>query len=252
MHNVFRLALQRSLFARLFYSILVQLLLSIQRWFVHKRPAWCLPPTVILKRAKPGWGDEFQLELDNYSRMRTLQGDLIPWCYGEVKCRQGQSRVRRAIILSDIGDEVLGGKNYSNLSAEQVYDMLLHLYKTIKSFGLYQEDEKPQNFHVFGGKIVAIDFEMVKPADSYEEGLEPSAEAACRSIMRQWQRDQAIILREEEENAEYKREAIERDKLLRPVPPMRTRPVGAQSLPTPVPAMPLHRRPLNPPGVTRL
>lgn len=194
--NVVRLALQRTAFAVLFYSIFTVLPRYVQSWFIQVRPRWCLPPTIILKRCKPGWGDEFNRELDNYSRMRSLQGEIIPWCYGEVKCCQGRSRPRKAILLSDVGDKTL---SHSNLTEQDVRDGLTHIYRSLAEFDLIQEDSKVHNFHLFRRKIVAIDLEQVMPIDRTISTFEEQVEAYVNDLVGRWNRMRRSWEKEEEE-----------------------------------------------------
>lgn len=50
-----------------------------------------LPPTVILKRQKPGWREEFDAEIEADETLRLAQGDVVPVCYGVALCSQGDS-----------------------------------------------------------------------------------------------------------------------------------------------------------------
>ncbi|KAK3905070.1 hypothetical protein C8A05DRAFT_31116 [Staphylotrichum tortipilum] len=68
---------------------------NVLRLHIH-RALW--DDTIILKKLKPKWDDEFDNEKLMYARLRPLQGSVIPVFFGEASldgCR--------ALILSDVG-----------------------------------------------------------------------------------------------------------------------------------------------------
>ncbi|KAK0610024.1 hypothetical protein B0T17DRAFT_469867, partial [Bombardia bombarda] len=132
---------------------------DLQLWLIERWPERFLPPTVILKRQKPRWRDEFDREVNAYRQLRPLQGDVIPYFYGQVLCRQGEASSRRAMILSDVGDVSLYGASCPRIDVHILTKLLEDAFLAIGKFGLCQVDTRLDNCHLFRDKIVVVDLE---------------------------------------------------------------------------------------------
>jgi hypothetical protein len=71
-------------------------------WAKTRWPEWFLPRTLIFKKRKEGWDDEFANETRMYANLKALQGAVVPVCYGQVTCDDAP-----ALLLSDTGGSEL-------------------------------------------------------------------------------------------------------------------------------------------------
>lgn len=108
------------------------------------------------------------------------------------------------MILHDLGDEALGTKIRDDLSEQAVEEMVAKVLRSIAQYGLWQEDLKLNNFHMFGDRIMSIDLEQVEPIQFEPAELESNIEADSRSIARKWTRRQKIV-KENEQRDEARR-----------------------------------------------
>ncbi|KAK3377678.1 hypothetical protein B0H63DRAFT_377048, partial [Podospora didyma] len=76
--HVLRLRLKPSPTARLIGALVRLLPRTIQIWVKTQWPEWFLPPNVILKKRKEGWGGEYENETHMYARLRKIQRVVIP------------------------------------------------------------------------------------------------------------------------------------------------------------------------------
>ncbi|APA15269.1 predicted protein [Sclerotinia sclerotiorum 1980 UF-70] len=78
-------------------------------------PEWFLPPTVILKKCKPDWDDEFEVEKRIYRRLQPLQGRFIPYFYGEAIYDGSPALVLSEIIGRRLLDIIVEHERTQNL-----------------------------------------------------------------------------------------------------------------------------------------
>ncbi len=118
-----------------------------------------LPPTIIIKIAKPGVREteEFNNEKAMYSRLRRLQSHVIPVCFGEARLFWGG----RALVLSDIqGSPVLD----DNLPHSRPPTPIFHtaIQRVMDEFIRYHVVYSNHNMHDFfwvRGRIMVVDLE---------------------------------------------------------------------------------------------
>ncbi|APA14651.1 hypothetical protein sscle_13g094210 [Sclerotinia sclerotiorum 1980 UF-70] len=118
-------------------------------------PEWFLPPTVILKKCKPDWDDEFEVEKRIYRRLQLLQGRFIPYFYGEA-IYNGSS----ALVLSEII-----GRRLFNITMEHGEDAeferkLEEVYTALTSYRVIHGDTKLDNAMDVGDRIMVIDLQQ--------------------------------------------------------------------------------------------
>jgi hypothetical protein len=169
------------------YNLLQFLPQALQKWLLARWPEQFLPPTIILKRQKPGWRNEFDDEVRFYRQLEPLQGTVLPRFYGQVWSCQGVT-MRRAIILSDVGDAALCEADFPSVDRNHLGELVKGAYGAIAEFGLTQTDPKMENTHLFGGRIVILDLEQFEtiPSDEAEE----EAQNVADFIMTKWERRQ--------------------------------------------------------------
>ncbi|KAK1763233.1 hypothetical protein QBC33DRAFT_598781 [Phialemonium atrogriseum] len=81
------------------------------RWLPHIAQDWIrtwfpgpfLPGTVIIKKLKAEWEEEFDTEIRMYNKLKLIQGQVVPVFYGEIRA-DGTG----ALFLSDVGGKHLG------------------------------------------------------------------------------------------------------------------------------------------------
>lgn len=179
--NVLRLYLDRGLVESVACRLLQYLPHILQVWLTSKWPGLFLPPTVILKRQKPGWRREFDREIGVYKLLQPLQGSVIPRLYGEVMCYQGEAQ-RRAILLSGVGDTTLSKS--LTMDESLLADMVRNAHRSIAEFGLFQyESFNLDHCHLFHNNIIIVDLESV---DITYDTPEETAQSITNHLMRHW------------------------------------------------------------------
>jgi RIO-like serine/threonine protein kinase len=141
-------------------------------------PEWFLPTKIVLKRQKAGWEDEFDNEKAIYQRLASVQGTVVPVCYGEASCPATEETGPRALVLSDIGGIGLYEDAAGGLDTEHVEAMLLEALRALTNLGIAHDDSKLDNFRLVGDrdKIMVIDFDS-----SYIMAGSDDPEASARS-----------------------------------------------------------------------
>lgn len=101
-HNVLHLQILPNATDRLFAWIAgvlpPPLSALVKSWF----PEWFLPPRIVLKSQKRGWDEEFENEKAIYQTLSSIQGHIVPVCYGEASCPETEITTTRALVLSDV------------------------------------------------------------------------------------------------------------------------------------------------------
>lgn len=123
-------------------------------------PGPFLPPTVIVKKLKPTWDEEFHDEKKTYGKLKILQGHVIPVLYGEVKC-DGTC----ALVLSDVGGIPLCADEAEGFSEQHLRAMLKSALRPILELGVEPADTNLSNYHIVGDRIFILDFEDTAEVD---------------------------------------------------------------------------------------
>lgn len=126
-------------------------------------PEWFLPTNVVLKTERQGkeeeHGDPDELmdtEIRAYEQLKPVQGVVVPVYYGEVRWNGF-----RSIIVQDVGGASLREPEGILLEFDEFARLLEECYLAIISFGVNLEDSQLGNFILVGGKVMAVDLEMV-------------------------------------------------------------------------------------------
>ncbi|KPM34021.1 hypothetical protein AK830_g12550 [Neonectria ditissima] len=163
--NVLRLTILRSSFDQAIISFLLALPHAIQNLARALVPGYFLPSRIVLKKMKPEWDDEFNNEVCMYERLRSVQGSLIPICYGLATCEG-----KRALILSEVNGVLPFEQPIdSPLDAPEFCRRLKAAFEELGSFGLMYGDPKLDNYLLVDDRIVILDLESVE--EGQEEGV---------------------------------------------------------------------------------
>jgi hypothetical protein len=144
----------------------------------YSPPAWTLPSTVVVKKKKPGWDDEFEHELAIYRSLHDLQGRVIPysfgdaWCEnwrieGEPECRDKRGdvcvcqRAGRAVVLSDVGRITLSSRAALDMDEVDLRNRCLRTFEVLRDRGYWQDDSKLDNYHLVDGSVFVVDLETM-------------------------------------------------------------------------------------------
>ncbi|UPK90863.1 hypothetical protein LCI18_001798 [Fusarium solani-melongenae] len=182
--NVLRLQIHTTFLALAIQTLISLLPLVLVSRIQAKFPEWFLPERIVLKIERDNWKEEFDLEKTAYEKLKGLQGDVIPRCYGQIEY-DGE----RALILSDVGEACLATPDGAVLDEN---DLRLLLDKAITSLTdrhVSQDDTKLNNFHLVteNGKdrIVVVDLEMVD-MDLSEDGYAFAARSKVSWLIQQY------------------------------------------------------------------
>lgn len=142
-------------------------------------PGWSLPKTVVLKKLKPDWDEEFESEKEAYKRVKPLQGDLIPVFYGEAQCEG-----TRAFILSEVDGVVSYMQSKPPLPSAEFERRIEAIYQKLGVFKFSYEDANLGNILLTRDGAMLVDLESAwepEPGD-----LEFATECAIQQFMRQY------------------------------------------------------------------
>lgn len=167
--HVLRLRLQPNLIARLLGAVVRILPRAAQSWAKTRWPEWFLPRDIILKKRKENWDEEFENETRMYTRLRKLQGTVIPVCYGlvVVSCGNQQPEPVPALVLSDIGGYELYRPEAGGIPNDQLAGLLQDGFEALARCGVGHGDLKLDNLHLVrddsnGLRIMVVDLESVE------------------------------------------------------------------------------------------
>lgn len=146
----------RSLFDRVLIAIFLLLPLILQSFFKKIWPGYFLPSTVVLKKLKPDWDDEFENEKYIYQRLEHQQGRLIPILYGPRRCDE-----TRALNLSYVVGVRLFEQKPPVIRPEEFKTRLETAYQELGVLGFSHDDPKLDNFLLVDDRIVLVDLESV-------------------------------------------------------------------------------------------
>ncbi|KAI8715919.1 hypothetical protein NCS52_01100900 [Fusarium sp. LHS14.1] len=183
-HNVLRLQIHKTFLGLVIQALISLLPLVLIPRIQAKFPEWFLPERIVLKVEKDNWKEEFELEKTAYEKLKCLQGDVIPRCYGQIEYDE-----KRALILSDVGGACLATPDGAVLDEN---DLRLLLDKAITSLTdrhVSHDDTKLNNFHLVteNGKdrIMVVDLEMVD-MDLSEDGYAFAARSKVSWLIQQY------------------------------------------------------------------
>ncbi|KAJ6090434.1 hypothetical protein N7486_009249 [Penicillium sp. IBT 16267x] len=154
--TVCRLELTQPLFLTL-----IQPIGALCPWIKARWPEWFLPPTVILKKQKVGWKDEFVTEIEAYKLLKPIQGTVVPYFYGEAVYDGSPALVFSAITGSNLVD--LARNKFPESKDQALQKSLEDALKALTSYGVEYRDERLDNFlWADGERAMIIDLEQVK------------------------------------------------------------------------------------------
>lgn len=120
-------------------------------------PEWFLPSVVIVKKRKPGWDKEFEVEKLMYRRLQSLQGRFIPYFYGEARYDGSP-----ALVLSEIIGQRLYDLTMKYGEDDEFERKLEEAYKALTSYGVTHGDTKLDNAIDVGDRVMLIDLEQAE------------------------------------------------------------------------------------------
>ncbi|TQW05496.1 hypothetical protein IF2G_06618 [Cordyceps javanica] len=166
--NVLHLRIHATLAGRLARALLCCLPSRLSSWLASRFPEWALPAAVVLKRAKDDWEREFSTEVAAYKKLESIQGRVIPICYGETEYDGA-----RALILSDIGGGCLSDPEGAVLTEPTLEPLLGAPLRALTDRGIIHDDLKLDNFRLVerGGvrKIMIVDLERIAESSNKRE-----------------------------------------------------------------------------------
>ncbi|KAH8430073.1 uncharacterized protein LDX57_007744 [Aspergillus melleus] len=122
--------------------------------------------SVIVKQQKDGWEEEFEVEKMAYNRLAQLQGEVIPYFYG-----QGSFNGLPAIVLSDIdgiAPDYLARSSNDEISEDSLEAYLEKVFREFSKCGVLYRDQKLDSFLLCydkdrrHGKVMVVDLEQVE------------------------------------------------------------------------------------------
>lgn len=125
-------------------------------WIETCFPEWTLPSRLVLKKQKDGWDDEFETEKATYAKLRSLQGVATPRLFGELRYEN-----TRAILLSGIGGACLATPEGALLEMSDFRRLVYQAMDAFAPFGMLQDDNKLDNYHFIGDKVMIVDLERM-------------------------------------------------------------------------------------------
>jgi hypothetical protein len=177
--NVLHLNLRRSAFDHIMYCLLYRLP-QIRTIVGEIRPVWLLPPTIVLKRLKEGWVDEFIHEKEVYHNHVAIQDRVIAIYYGEA-WYDGTP----AILLSYIPGSTLNERH--DIKPEDLEAKLLDGLKLMAEDGLVHNNPTLANILFDGKQVWFVDFEQT------DDIAEFNAKAQASTIRKKFANRQANI-----------------------------------------------------------
>ncbi|KAM0424464.1 hypothetical protein ACHAPT_010388 [Fusarium lateritium] len=141
--NVLRLDIHKSFLGLAIQALVSFPPLALASRIQEKFPEWCLPEKIVLKVEKEDWDEEFRTEKAAYDKLKCLQGDVIPRCYGQIEYDG-----RRALILSDVGGDCLATPAGAVLDEKDLRLLLTKAITTLTDHQVSHDDTKLDNFHL--------------------------------------------------------------------------------------------------------
>lgn len=153
----------------------------LARWF----PAPFLPDTVIIKGSMLNWGEEFDNVVRIYERLSSIQGSVIPVCYGIATIYNNSGdTASRALVLSDVGEIQLAAVSYEERDPEQLRAMVRDALGSIYRLGILPCDANLVNCHMVGDRVMVVDHEPDQEIEDDDEiSTDQLIDSAVRRIM---------------------------------------------------------------------
>ncbi|KAK4102670.1 hypothetical protein N658DRAFT_566192 [Parathielavia hyrcaniae] len=128
-------------------------------WIQVILPEWFLPSHVVLKQQKETGEamineEQFGTEVKAYSRLKSLQGAVIPTFYG-----RSRYNGTRAMILEYLGGVSLSSPEGATLRLEELSALLQPCYRALHALGVHHDDPNLANFQLVNGNIMVMDLE---------------------------------------------------------------------------------------------
>ncbi|KAF7906121.1 hypothetical protein EAF00_000400 [Botryotinia globosa] len=139
----------------LFIRSILERFFNFYPYFKTFYPECFLPPTVILKKRKPDWDKEFEVEKQMYRRLQPLQGKFIPYFYGEA-IYDGAP----ALVLSEIIGRRLFDITMKHGEDDEFQRKLEVVYKALTIYGVAHNDSKLDNAIDVGDRVMIFDLEQ--------------------------------------------------------------------------------------------
>ncbi|CAI4217395.1 unnamed protein product [Parascedosporium putredinis] len=178
--NVLLITVRPSLLRLIVISVLPYLPEIIRSVIGATFPGILLPTNVIVKKQKPGWEDEFEEEKARYRMLESLQGDIIPQLFGEIRV-QGT----RALLLSYVAG--IRCDKVSDLEVEHFQQLLEDAHLRLRPFGYVHDDPRLDNYILVDGqKIVIVDLEHLYEIEETE--IEYTMGTIIRAIVKIYRR----------------------------------------------------------------
>ncbi|CAG8935045.1 unnamed protein product [Penicillium salamii] len=118
-----------------------------------------LPSVVVVKKVKKDWHDQYQQEIENYERLKSLQGSVISTFFGQGTFNDGP-----AIIISEVVGRTLRDIAYGDIqiSSDELRHKLEIAMESIHCLGAEYLDQRLDNFILCKtGEIMIVDMEQV-------------------------------------------------------------------------------------------
>lgn len=98
----------------------------------------------------------FDTEVKAYRQLATLQGVVVPRCYGSVDYKG-----LRSLLPQDVAGVSLAEPAGLTLSLPELSTLLQECHRELHAYNVHQNDPQLGNSRLTHGKLMAIDFDMV-------------------------------------------------------------------------------------------
>lgn len=130
-------------------------------------PGPFLPPSVVLKKLQKNTECHIELfedEVKTYRHLQPLQGEVIPYFYGEATCEG-----KRALVLSVVDGVVALQQDKPRISVEKFQRRLRVVADAMQPYGVVYDDLKLGNVILVEDRMVLIDLEQAwRPDDAVQ------------------------------------------------------------------------------------
>jgi hypothetical protein len=146
---------------RLACLLFLVLALVLGNTLKSRYPEWFLPRRIVLKRQKFGWDDHFDNEKAIYRALTSIQGRVVPVCYGEARCAETNDTGPRTLVLSDVGGVTLKDGAARGLVGGDLERMLGDAFRALSGCRVAHDDRNLGNYRLVDNRtrIAILDFE---------------------------------------------------------------------------------------------
>ena len=150
-----------------------------------------LPRTLIIKQQKEGWSDEFAEEVQAYTRLKDLQGGMIPQLFGQGNFAGVPALTLSEVVGTTLYDLARNKKLYGHKTTLETLESELEgVFKILSTYGAIYWDQKLDNFLLCddeksnNSRVMVVDLEQVQfPVKFQSWQLSVNREGA-RSLMK--------------------------------------------------------------------